>query len=190
MIMLAPKGGGPCTLKIAVENLIQSLLEKIVTFLNLLSSVSQEFISSCSPCSKRVELSLLNMILCFFLTTGSNSYSQCSTLNQRFSPDASDAYPPLLKRMLLHLAELVASFQNLPHCKEWCCQTDWSFSNSFCSTFVIKMLKITRKRKGTDLESEDNKIQGMTKNRNTDTCDWKSHWVSLFWVLGKNKGNE
>lgn len=55
--MLAPKaGGGPCTLKIASENLIQRLLERIVTFLDSLSSVSQEFISSCSPCFNRVQL--------------------------------------------------------------------------------------------------------------------------------------
>lgn len=65
--MLAPKeGGAPCTLKIALENLIQRLLEGIVTFLDALSSVSQEFISSCSLCFNGVELSLLNMILCFF----------------------------------------------------------------------------------------------------------------------------
>lgn len=34
MIMLAPKADeGPCTLKIALENLIQRLLERVVTFL-------------------------------------------------------------------------------------------------------------------------------------------------------------
>lgn len=71
MIMLAAKaGGGPCTLKIALENVIQRLLERIVTFLNSLSNVSQECIGSCSPCFNRVELSLLHMILCFFLITG------------------------------------------------------------------------------------------------------------------------
>lgn len=136
----------------------------------------------------RVELSLLKEILCFFLITGLNSYSQCSALNQRFSLDASDAYPPLLKRTLLHITEPVASIQNLPSCKEWCCQTDWSFSNNFCSTFVMKMLKITQKRKGTDLESWDNKIQRMTKNHTIDTCNWKSYRENVSTVLEKNGG--
>lgn len=111
-------------------------------------------------------------------------------MNPRFSLDASDAYPPLLKRTLLHITVLVASIQNLPCCKEWCCQIDWSFSNSFCSTFVMKMLKITWKRKGTDLESWDNKIQSVTKNHTTDTCIWKSYRESAFMALQMNRGKE
>lgn len=154
-MIVAPKAGGAplkCALKIALENLIQRLLESQLTFqcvpriYQFLQPLLQQ---SWTQLTEHDSLLFSYYWLEFIFTV---------------QPFESEVFPRCLwclssfvKENATSSCRAGGSFQNLPGCKEWCCQTDWSFSNSFCSTFVIQMLEITWKRKGTDLESQNTK---------------------------------